>query len=176
MMQIIIYAIGLIIGLLISSVLLISVTTRKKRSKRNKLLRIIAADVIIAVTILVLYPYHMKEMKSIPILWMMPALITLLLNIIALNKFFSGERPDQEILNAWHDNPANWKFGIFYYNPDDHRIFPPKKNRRLWMDHKLCKCLFNPCNDSYTRFNFRFDYLFGNHLYVKLKCLNPSWK
>lgn len=29
------------------------------------------------------------------------------------------------------NNPANWKWGIFYYNPDDRRLFPPK--RVPWM-------------------------------------------
>ena len=29
----------------------------------------------------------------------------------------------------WHDDPNNWKFGVFYYNKADHRIFPPK---RIW--------------------------------------------
>ena len=25
-------------------------------------------------------------------------------------------------------NPEHWKWGIFYYNKDDKRIFPPKRN------------------------------------------------
>lgn len=29
------------------------------------------------------------------------------------------------------DNPAHWKWGVFYYNPDDNRIFPPKRNPGL---------------------------------------------
>ena len=36
-------------------------------------------------------------------------------------------KPDQETLNSWHDDPSNWKLGIFYYNKKDKRIFPPKK-------------------------------------------------
>jgi uncharacterized membrane protein len=35
--------------------------------------------------------------------------------------------PDKELLNAWHDNPDNWKWGVFYYNKLDKRIFPPKR-------------------------------------------------
>ena len=31
----------------------------------------------------------------------------------------------------WHKDPANWKFGIFYYNPEDDRLFPPKRLRYL---------------------------------------------
>ncbi|WPO91735.1 DUF5808 domain-containing protein [Chryseobacterium sp. HR92] len=29
------------------------------------------------------------------------------------------------------DNEDNWKFGIFYYNKDDKRLFPPKRNKFL---------------------------------------------
>jgi uncharacterized membrane protein len=28
----------------------------------------------------------------------------------------------------WRNDPQKWKWGIFYYNPDDKRILPPKKN------------------------------------------------
>ena len=27
-----------------------------------------------------------------------------------------------------HDDPANWKFGIFYFNKNDNRILLPKRN------------------------------------------------
>ena len=36
-------------------------------------------------------------------------------------------KPDQETLDSWHDDPSNWKMGIFYYNRLDKRIFPPKR-------------------------------------------------
>ena len=29
------------------------------------------------------------------------------------------------------NNPDNWKFGIFYYNPGDKRLFLPKRNPAL---------------------------------------------
>ncbi len=31
----------------------------------------------------------------------------------------------------WREDPQNWKWGMFYYNPADRRIFPPK--RIPWM-------------------------------------------
>ena len=34
---------------------------------------------------------------------------------------------DKMTLNAWHDDPANWKLGIFYFNKEDTRLFPPKR-------------------------------------------------
>jgi uncharacterized membrane protein len=27
-----------------------------------------------------------------------------------------------------HKDPSNWKWGIFYYNKNDERLFAPKKN------------------------------------------------
>ncbi len=27
----------------------------------------------------------------------------------------------------WHKDPKNWKLGLFYYNKEDKRIFPPKR-------------------------------------------------
>jgi uncharacterized membrane protein len=30
--------------------------------------------------------------------------------------------------NGW-DDEHNWKLGIFYYNPKDKRLMPPKRNR-----------------------------------------------
>ena len=34
---------------------------------------------------------------------------------------------DKETLDAWHDNPSNWKWGVFYFNKEDKRLFPPKR-------------------------------------------------
>lgn len=41
------------------------------------------------------------------------------------------EKPDKETLEKWHKDPNNWRFLIFYYNPEDRRILVPKRNR--WM-------------------------------------------
>lgn len=43
----------------------------------------------------------------------------------------SNDKPSKEQLDAWQSNPDNWKLGIFYYNPEDKRIFPPKRNKFL---------------------------------------------
>ena len=37
------------------------------------------------------------------------------------------EKPSKELLEKWHQDPNNWKCGIFYYNIEDKRIFPPKR-------------------------------------------------
>ena len=38
------------------------------------------------------------------------------------------EKPSKEQLDAWTKDPNNWKWGFFYYNKEDKRIMPPKKN------------------------------------------------
>jgi len=37
------------------------------------------------------------------------------------------EKPSQETLDGWHNDPKNWKLGVFYFNKLDKRIFPPKR-------------------------------------------------
>ncbi|WP_417881853.1 DUF5808 domain-containing protein [Xanthomarina gelatinilytica] len=34
---------------------------------------------------------------------------------------------NKERHNQWHKDPSNWKFGVFYYNKKDDRLFPPKR-------------------------------------------------
>ena len=41
------------------------------------------------------------------------------------------EKPSQETLLQWHNDPANWKWGVFYYNKKDKRILPPKRTKSL---------------------------------------------
>ena len=42
-----------------------------------------------------------------------------------------SEKPSRETLEKWHKDPNNWKFGIFYFNKEDNRLLPPK--RQEWM-------------------------------------------
>ena len=39
--------------------------------------------------------------------------------------------PSEETKNRWHNDPENWVWGMFYYNPQDPRLFPPKKLKNL---------------------------------------------
>jgi len=41
------------------------------------------------------------------------------------------DEPDQETLNRWHQDPDNWKWGVFYYNKEDKRLLVLK--RSMWM-------------------------------------------
>ncbi|HWY99400.1 MAG TPA: DUF5808 domain-containing protein, partial [Bacteroidia bacterium] len=42
------------------------------------------------------------------------------------------EKPDKETLKAWMNDPANIRWGIFYYNPKDKRLFPAKRYGLGW--------------------------------------------
>ena len=37
------------------------------------------------------------------------------------------KNPTEEQLEQWRKDPSNWKLGLFYYNPEDERLFPPKR-------------------------------------------------
>lgn len=41
------------------------------------------------------------------------------------------DNPSQETLEKWSKDPDNWIWGIFYYNKEDKRILPPKKNASI---------------------------------------------
>ena len=45
------------------------------------------------------------------------------------------DNPSQETLERWRKDPNNWIWGIFYYNKEDKRIFPPKK--MAWMGNTV---------------------------------------
>jgi len=42
-----------------------------------------------------------------------------------------SSNPTKETLEKWHNDPSNWKWGIFYFNKEDKRIFPPKRIKYL---------------------------------------------
>ncbi len=41
------------------------------------------------------------------------------------------EKPSKETKENWLKDDKYWKWGMFYFNPEDKRIFPPK--RIPWM-------------------------------------------
>jgi uncharacterized membrane protein len=56
-----------------------------------------------------------------------PLILDLIIIILIIRRIFTKENPDQETLNAWHDDPKNWVLGFLYFNSKDNRIFPPKR-------------------------------------------------
>ena len=43
----------------------------------------------------------------------------------------NNQEPSEETKRQWHQDSNNWILGIFYFNREDNRIFPPK--RIAWM-------------------------------------------
>lgn len=42
-----------------------------------------------------------------------------------------NQEPSEEDKDKWRNDPNNWIWGLFYYNPHDKRIFPPKRIKYL---------------------------------------------
>src|ERR1035438_5511789 len=91
------------------SVMLIMVVFGRSKNKNYKILFLIAGDIMCVVSEFI-YPFPKDIGLAIP------PLIAGILSLFAIRKIISPENPDQEILNAWHDDPANWRAGVFYYN------------------------------------------------------------
>lgn len=47
------------------------------------------------------------------------------------NLFCMSGKISRETDEAWRNDPANWKWGVFYYNKKDPRLMPPKQNPAL---------------------------------------------
>ena len=41
------------------------------------------------------------------------------------------ENPSKDTLEKWHKDPKNWKWGLFYFNKEDKRLFVDKRNPNL---------------------------------------------
>ncbi|MDR6845614.1 hypothetical protein [Flavobacterium granuli] len=39
--------------------------------------------------------------------------------------------PSEETKNEWENDPDNWIWGMFYYNPKDKRSYIPRKPKEL---------------------------------------------
>jgi len=37
--------------------------------------------------------------------------------------------PSKENIEKWHNDPNNWKLGLFYFNKEDNRVFVDKNPR-----------------------------------------------
>ena len=38
---------------------------------------------------------------------------------------------DQNQYDQWHSDPENWVWEMFYFNPKDDRLFPPKRIKEM---------------------------------------------
>jgi uncharacterized membrane protein len=46
-----------------------------------------------------------------------------------------NNNPSEETQNEWNNDPNNWIWGFFYYNPKDKRLFPPKRLKQMIKKH-----------------------------------------
>ena len=42
-----------------------------------------------------------------------------------------GNKLDEGMSEMWRNDPSNWVWGIFYFNKNDKRMFPPKRSRMM---------------------------------------------
>ena len=95
------------------------------RAKQAKINITLAANILF-VTGCFVYPFN-----RYPDILLM-SLAFLVLDICAFNKIRMAAAPGQQQYDAWHNDPANWRMGMFYFNRKDMRIFPMnKKNYAL---------------------------------------------
>ncbi|MEP7195408.1 MAG: DUF5808 domain-containing protein [Saprospiraceae bacterium] len=43
-----------------------------------------------------------------------------------------NEKVPKETYREWHETPSNWRWGVFYFNKEDKRLFPPKRSYTGW--------------------------------------------
>ena len=43
------------------------------------------------------------------------------------------QKPSTEIIEKWEKDTNNWKLKLFYFNPDDARVFVPKRIKSMGM-------------------------------------------
>ncbi len=119
--------IWLIVGTFIALLLITIVLANKDKSKQTRLTFLSIANAIYLGS--VYYYYNGMLQKDI----LMFLGIIALLDFLALKNIYYPHpvNVDEERHKLWHDDPKNWKLGIFYFNPEDKRIFPPKRMEGL---------------------------------------------
>jgi len=110
-----------LICLLAGSLLFVLVFNIKTENKPAKFALLIAANTCLIVAMF--YARQGEPLNSM----LMNGIILFISNILAIRHILKPASPNQELYDKWHADPKNWKAGILYYNPDDKRMFPPKK-------------------------------------------------
>jgi uncharacterized membrane protein len=109
----------IIAGPLLAIIILMVVITSKTLDKQAKILFTIVANIVFVVSVL----YHGFVGSD-----MVMFLLTLgLLDFCVIKRIRMGNDIDEKLYHLWHEDTKNWKLGIFYYNPRDKRVFPPKR-------------------------------------------------
>jgi len=115
--------IALIAGNLLALVLISIVFANNTRSKQTRLTYVCVANSLYIGS--VFYFYNGQFQKDV----LMFFGIIVLLDFLALKSIYYPHPVsiDEAKYKQWHDDPKNWKLGLFYFNPEDKRIFPPKR-------------------------------------------------
>ena len=109
-----------VVTLSLSVLFFIFIFSSKKKEKQPKYTFLYFAN-IFAVISGFFYPFH--------VLGDMTILIGsyLILDFCSIMAIRSKIEYDQKTSEEWRNDPSNYRLGIFYFNPKDMRIFPPKR-------------------------------------------------
>ena len=117
-----------LISLVLAMLLLIPVFGYRKGGLPLKIALLILADILMVLShYLALSETEVADSTLYNYDHLLSYLIFTTLNVLAIYKIFSKLSPNQDLYDKWHKDPVNWKAGIFYYNPEDKRMFPPKR-------------------------------------------------
>jgi|GEM_PF-708092 len=109
----------IIAGPLLAIIILMVAITSRTMDKQAKILFSIIANIVFVVSVL----YHGFIGSDL----VMFLLTLCLLDFCVIKRIRMGNDIDEKLYKLWHDDPKNWKLWIFYYNPRDKRVFPPKR-------------------------------------------------
>jgi Ca2+/Na+ antiporter len=112
------------LGISISAILLILITNKPELSKSNKIIIFIIGN---AGFFIAQYTFSGFAESG----FILTLSFFVLLDVFVIRSFFVKEHPDHLTHKAWSEDPNNWKAGLFYYNPLDKRIFPPKRTSSM---------------------------------------------
>jgi uncharacterized membrane protein len=107
----------------VSAMIIILIFGRKEKSKVMKIAMLVIGDAGLFISL----EYLSFDLRKNIILFILFGI----LNLMALIRIFKKKNPKQEQFNEWHDDPSNWKLGLFYFNREDNRILVPKRMESL---------------------------------------------
>lgn len=117
-----------LICLIVATLVFIPVFGYRKGSRSLRIALLALADILMVMSFYIsLSETDGDESSLYSSEHLLKYLIFATLNVLAVYKIFSGISANQEMYDKWHKDPENWKAGIFYYNPEDKRMFPPKR-------------------------------------------------
>jgi uncharacterized membrane protein len=109
----------LIAGLFIATMLITIALANPAKNVKTRLIYLLIANLVYAGSVFY-FGFGGNDLITI--------LLTLaLLDFCTIRVIYRKVDVDEERYKQWHDDPKNWKLGLFYFNREDKRIFPPKR-------------------------------------------------